>query len=43
MHGNPHQPHDYPPPYPQTVIVQKKGGGCRDSVFSGGVTVSLAR
>jgi hypothetical protein len=35
MHGNPHQPHDYPPPYPQTVIVQKKGGGCLKALLIG--------
>ncbi|MCT9934548.1 DUF4352 domain-containing protein [Planotetraspora sp. A-T 1434] len=36
MHGNPQQPQQgYPQPYPQTVIVQKKGGGCLKAVLIG--------
>ncbi|MEV0974972.1 DUF4352 domain-containing protein [Microtetraspora glauca] len=35
MHGNPHQPPPGYPPYPQTVIVQKKGGGCLKALLIG--------
>ncbi|MEU7880094.1 DUF4352 domain-containing protein [Microbispora bryophytorum] len=36
MHSNPQQPsHGYPPPYPQTVVVQKKGGGCLKALLVG--------
>ncbi|MEU8055226.1 DUF4352 domain-containing protein [Microbispora bryophytorum] len=36
MHSNPQQPpHGYPPPYPQTVVVQKKGGGCLKALLIG--------
>ncbi|MEU6408267.1 DUF4352 domain-containing protein [Microbispora sp. NPDC046933] len=36
MHSNPQQPaHGYPPPYSQTVVVQKKGGGCLKALLVG--------
>lgn len=36
MHSNPQQPpHGYPPPYPQTVVVQKKNGGCLKALLIG--------
>ncbi|MCT9932240.1 DUF4352 domain-containing protein [Planotetraspora sp. A-T 1434] len=37
MHNNPQNPgpHGYAQPYPQTVIVQKKGGGCLKAVLIG--------
>ncbi|WP_169945285.1 DUF4352 domain-containing protein [Microbispora sp. H11081] len=36
MHSTPQQPpHGYPPPYPQTVVVQKKGGGCLKALLVG--------
>lgn len=37
MHSNPQNPGPYGPgyPYPQTVIVQKKGGGCLKAVLIG--------
>ncbi|WP_182908093.1 DUF4352 domain-containing protein [Microbispora sp. H13382] len=40
MHSNPQQPpHGYPPPYPQTVVVQKKGGGCLKALLIGGAVL----
>ncbi|MCW2876565.1 MAG: hypothetical protein JWQ95_665 [Sphaerisporangium sp.] len=44
MHGN--EPHDMSPqyghaqPYPQTVIVQKKGGGCLRAFFIGAAVMA---
>ncbi|GIH50623.1 protein of unknown function [Microbispora rosea] len=39
MHSNPQQPpHGYPP-YPQTVVVQKKGGGCLKALLIGGAVL----
>ncbi|WP_198167004.1 DUF4352 domain-containing protein [Microbispora sp. ATCC PTA-5024] len=37
MNANPPQPppHGYPAPYPQTVVVQKKGGGCLKAMLIG--------
>ncbi|XVQ89158.1 DUF4352 domain-containing protein [Microbispora siamensis] len=40
MHSNPQQPpHGYPPSYPQTVVVQKKGGGCLKALLIGGAVL----
>lgn len=40
MHTNPQQPpHGYPPPYPQPVIVQKRGGGCLKALLIGVVVL----
>lgn len=40
MHTNPQQPpHGYPPPYPQPMIVQKRGGGCLKALLIGVVVL----
>jgi len=41
MHSNPQQPpQGYPPPYPQTVVVQKKGGGCLKALLIGAAVLA---
>ncbi|MFD8531482.1 DUF4352 domain-containing protein [Streptosporangium canum] len=41
MHGNQHPPqYGYAQPYPQTVIVQKKGGGCLRGALIGAAVLA---
>lgn len=41
MHGNQHPPqYGYAQPYPQTVIVQKKGGGCLRGILIGAAVLA---